>query len=137
MIGNLQPWMFAFSIFQFIYNVCLTIYLMRKDKDKVTSGRFKEIEDQVTRLDKEKVTGSRVKETEDRISKVETDLVKVEAKVGTAPVCGNHGRMEENDVKLFARFDELHGDIRELTGAVKGLTRSNDMINEFLLKERK
>lgn len=106
MITNYQPWIFAFSIFQFFFNAALTFYVWWRDRDKVTNSRFREVEDRIT---------------------------KVEAKVQAAPVCGNHGRMEENDVKLFARFDELHGDIRELTGGVKGLTRAVDLINEHLI----
>jgi len=109
-ITNYQPWIFGFSIFQFAFNSAVAGYVWWKNRDKVTNARFKEIEDRV---------------------------IKVETKVQSMPVCGNHGRMEENDVKLFERFDDLHGDIRELTGGVKGLTRAVDMINEHLLKERK
>jgi len=48
-------------------------------------------------------------------------------------VCGNHARLERNDEKLFIRLDSLHGDIRELSGGVKGLAKSFEMVNEYLL----
>lgn len=48
-------------------------------------------------------------------------------------ICGNHGRMEDNDKRLFGRLDQLHGDIRELVGGVKALTKSMEVINQHLL----
>jgi hypothetical protein len=48
-------------------------------------------------------------------------------------VCSNHQRMEKNDGKLFERLDNLHGDIRELVGGVKGLTNSLELVNQHLL----
>lgn len=110
MITNYQPWIFGFSIFQFLFNSGIAFYVWWSNRDKITETRFRELENRMTA---------------------------VEGRVKSMPVCGNHGRMEENDHKLFERFDELHGDIREQTGALKGLTRSLDMINEYLLKERK
>ncbi|TSK07929.1 MAG: DUF2730 family protein [Geobacter sp.] len=108
---NYQPWIFGgISIIQLLFSMGTWFYVRRENKDKVTNDRFKEAEDR---------------------------LAKVETKVERMPVCGNHGRMEDNDVKMFKRLDDLHGDIRELTGGVRGLTRSVDVINEYLLKERK
>jgi ABC-type transporter Mla subunit MlaD len=48
-------------------------------------------------------------------------------------VCGNHSRMEDNDKRLFQRLDQLHGDIRELVGGVKGLANSLELVNQHLL----
>lgn len=111
MIEKYLPWIVAsIGILNSAFNIATWFYIRRENKDKVTNERFRGIEDRVAGL---------------------------EGKVKSMPVCGNHGRMEDNDVKLFARFDDLHGDIRELTGGVKGLTRAVDMINEYLLKERK
>jgi hypothetical protein len=109
-VTNYQLWILGFSIFQFVYSNVIAFYVWWQNRDKVTSSRLKAIEDRIT---------------------------KVETKVKSMPVCGNHGRMEENDVKLFQRFDELHGDIRELTGGVKGLTGAVAMINEHLINGRK
>jgi len=109
-ITNYQPWIFAFNVFQFLLSSGLGLYVWWTNRDKITETRFRELEDRMTA---------------------------VEGRVKSMPVCGNHGRMEENDVKLFKRFDDLHGDIREQIGALKGLTRAVDMINEYLLKERK
>jgi hypothetical protein len=47
--------------------------------------------------------------------------------------CGNHLRMEDNDTRLFGRLDQLHGDIRELVGGVKGLANSLELVNQHLL----
>lgn len=49
-------------------------------------------------------------------------------------VCVNHSRIESNDKDLFVRLDALHGDIRELSGGVRGLSGQMRLINEHLLQ---
>lgn len=129
-----QQWNFYFQIFQFLATAAVGFYTWWSNREKVTGDRFSVLEDRMTKVE------IQVKNTIDNLPKwdgLEKRLVSIEAALKTPRQCGNHERMEDNDIKLFKRFDELHGDIREQIGALKGLTRSVDMINEYLLKERK
>lgn len=86
---------------------------------------------------REKVTNARFKKSEERVTKVEARVSTVETKVEAMPVCSSHSRMEANDTKLMDRLDDLHGDIRELAGGVKGLSRAVDLMNEHLINKGK
>ena len=70
-----------------------------------------------------------------RLTGIEARLQKLEVSVKNPPpgVCSNHGRMEKNDVKLFERLDTLHGDMKEMSGGVKGLSATLDLINQHLI----
>jgi hypothetical protein len=127
---NYQPWIFAFSVFQFLCNAAVGIYVWWVNRDKVTNSRFKEIENRIAKVETGKAGSTALKGMEDRV-------VKVEAKVQSRPVCGHHARMESNDVKLFERFDELHGDLRGVAGELKSLVGAVNMINEHLINGRK
>lgn len=98
---------FALNILITLINIGIFIYNVRSNKEKVTNERFQGLEKR---------------------------LAGAESKIKSMPVCGNHTRMEDNDTKLFERLDELHGDVREMVGGVKGLTNQLALINEFLLK---
>ncbi len=82
---------------------------------------------------REKVSNKRFSESETRLTKLESGVEKIELKIETMPVCSNHARMETNDEKLFKRLDQLHGDVRELCGGVKGLANQLELVNEHLL----
>lgn len=103
----LQFW--ANFIFTLV-NFGTAIFVYRTNKEKVTTARFQKLEERTT---------------------------KVEGKVERMPVCDSHSRMETNDTKLFDRLDDLHGDIRELAGGVKGLSRAVDLMNEHLINKGK
>lgn len=64
---------------------------------------------------------------------IDREIAGLRLEMNTKLVCGNHGRMENNDEKLFLRMDQLHGDVRELVGGVKALANSLDLVNEHLL----
>ncbi len=64
---------------------------------------------------------------------VSGDMANLRLEFERKAVCGNHPRMEDNDVRLFQRLDQLHGDIRELVGGVKGLANSLELVNQHLL----
>lgn len=121
---NYTPWIFGFSIFQFLWSTILAIYVWWTNKEKVTNKRF-ELQDK-------------------RIAKIETGI--------EHPSCTRHQVLDDKlsaskqqlDEKIIAsdralnkRLDELHGDIRELTGSVKGLNRAVDLMNEYLINKPK
>jgi hypothetical protein len=110
---NYQPWIFAFNVFQFLLSSGLGIYVWWTNKEKVTNTRF-EAQDK-------------------RITKIESDL--------QHPSCTRHQVLEEklssSNQTMNARLDALHGDIRELTGSVKGLNRAVDLMNEYLINKSK
>lgn len=64
---------------------------------------------------------------------VTDSLAALRLEVSTKFVCGNHARIENNDEKLFKRMDDLHGDIRELAGGVRGLSNQLELVNRHLL----
>jgi len=65
-----------------------------------------------------------------QFEELRSELIKINDK---PMICTNHMRMENNDQKLFERLDQLHGDIRELTGTIKGMANRLDIINEHLM----
>ncbi|MDA8428924.1 MAG: hypothetical protein M0T70_06675 [Geobacteraceae bacterium] len=103
---NYQAAMFYLTLVMTVVNIIIGISVWWTNKEKVNSSRFKEVEERVT---------------------------KVEGRVDRMPVCDNHSRIEKNDIKLFERMDELHGDIRELVGGVESLTKTIYMINQHLM----
>jgi hypothetical protein len=113
-ITNYQPWIFAFNVFQFLLSSGLGIYVWYSNKEKVTNKRF-EAQDQ-------------------RITKIETE-------VQHPPSCTRHQTLEDKLTDLNKasnhRLDALHGDIRELTGSMKGLNRAVDLMNEYLIKRER
>lgn len=133
MSAQLPYWMSYLPLANFVltWGIAAYVYWDRRRSD--AKKRLAVIESKLQKLE----TTVKNPPSDDRWEKVEKRLVTIEAAVRTRPQCSSHSRMEENDIKLFKRFDELHGDIRELTGGVKALTRAVDMINEYLLKERK
>lgn len=104
---NYPAMQFALNVLITLINIGIFIYNVRSNKEKVINERFTELEKRMT---------------------------SAESKIKSIPVCSNHGRMEDNDTKLFERLDELHGDIREMVGGMKGLTNQLGLINEYLLK---
>lgn len=70
---------------------------------------------------REKVTNRRFQDHEDRI-------IVLEITAKNAPVCQHHG-------ELAHRIEDIHGDLRELSGSVNGVKRAVDLMNEFLINQ--
>lgn len=117
---NYTFWIFAFSIFQFLWSTALGIYVWWSNKEKVTNKRF-DLQDK-------------------RITAIDTNIVKIESDL-KHPHCTRHDDLEARQGKsnetYNLRLDALHGDIRELTGCVKGLNRAVDLMNEYLINRPK
>ncbi|MFH1027689.1 MAG: hypothetical protein V1791_06780 [Pseudomonadota bacterium] len=60
-------------------------------------------------------------------------LAALRLEVSSKFVCGNHIRLEKNDEKLFARLDQVHGDVREMKGGVKALSGQLELVNRHLI----
>lgn len=60
---------------------------------------------------------------------ISEEFSKLRLELASRTGCSNHQRIEDNDEKLFERFDQLHGDIRELVGGVKALANSVELLN--------
>lgn len=69
---------------------------------------------------REKVTSKKFGDLEERLAHVETAIAH--------PRCEYHLGFE-------TRLDTMHGDIRELTGGIKGLRRAVDLMNEYLINK--
>ena len=60
------------------------------------------------------------------ISKLQTELHQTST-------CSNHPRMEDNTARLFARIDQLHGDFRQLNGAIDIVKNQVDLMYQHHL----
>ena len=69
----------------------------------------------------------------DQRQTITNELASLRIEFERKSICGNHARMEDNDTRVFQRLDQLHGDIRELVGGVKGLANSLELVNQHLL----
>jgi len=114
-----------------LVNLVFSAYVIWSNREKNRNARFVEIEGRVTKTE---TSVGNIPDLKSDVKKMEGRLVEAERAVAAMPVCANHHRMESNDKVLFERLDDLHGDIREMVGGVKGLTRQLGLINEHLLK---
>lgn len=113
MSTNYLPWLVTFiSVLNSMFNIATWFYVRRENKDKVTNERFGE--------------------HEMRIVQLENDV--------KHPNCTRHQALEDkiatSNQGFNVRLDALHGDIRELTGSVKGLSRAVDLMNEYLINKK-
>lgn len=109
---NPLVWQITFNLIQLL----LTFLVWWSSRDKVTNDRFIQLENSKISLELE-------------VKQLKIDLAK------HRPECGNHGRMEDNDKRLFQRIDAMHGDLREIKGHLSGVKNLTTVINDFLLKQ--
>ena len=124
-------WRMILDITNFVITWGVAIYVYRDKRKKETDAGFeqnkKALSDQGMRL-----------------AALESDV--------KHPNCPRHEALDEKLTRsnhaleeklgksngaLNRRLDDLHGDIRELTGSVKGLNRAVDLMNEFLINNKK
>ena len=138
---NIELWKFIFQIIQAVGTVGVGIYVWWTNREKVTTTKFSGHDKRLTALE---TTLSKIAEADSKATKAmesltthkeaiakELETIRIES--SQKSLCGNHQRMEDNDTRLFRRLDQLHGDIRELCGGVKGLAKSMEVVNQHLL----
>lgn len=70
---------------------------------------------------RERVTNKRFERQEKRLNALESEVKRFPS----------HSQLKE----LSDRIDRLHGDMREMSGSLKGLTRSVDLMSEHLINQ--
>ena len=131
---SLPSWSIYIQIANFILTWGLAFYMYWSRRRDAGSKRLATIE---SRLQKLELFAKTPPPPDSRWEKVEKDLLEIKAAMKSPSVCGNHDRMEKNDVKLFERLDKLHGDMKEMCGGVKGLATTLDLITQHLINGRK
>ncbi|HBG06312.1 MAG: hypothetical protein A2075_12140 [Geobacteraceae bacterium GWC2_58_44] len=114
-----------------LVNLIFGVYVIWTNREKNRNARFHAVE---TRMSKAETAVDVIPEVKADLKKLDVRVIEAERAVAAMPVCANHHRMESNDKQLFVRLDDLHGDVREMVGGVKGLTNQLRLINEHLLK---
>lgn len=128
---------FYFNVFQFIFMCVVGAYTFWTNREKVTKSRFDaqgkrlaEIESKLgnisigcqghntmtTRLDGH---NDRLSQHKELIGQMQTEL--------------KHLPTQADITKLSDKIESLHGDVHEITGAMPGLKRAVDLMNEFLI----
>ena len=135
MITNYQPWIFAFNVFQFLLSSGLGIYVWWSNKEKVTNTRFDAQDKRITKIetDIQHPSCTRHQALDDKLS---TSNKALDDKLSTSNKALDD-KLSSSNQAFNKRLDELHGDIRELTGSVKGLNRAVDLMNEYLINKSK
>lgn len=130
---NYEAWRFWIMVAQIAANIVVITYVWWTNREKVNHKRFqgleKEVAERVTQADLEKAVAKlnapcqghiqRTCELERRATELTADL--------------NHRPSHADMAKLSARMDEVHGDLHEIAGGVKGLQRAVDLMNEYLI----
>ncbi|AJF07775.1 DUF2730 family protein [Geoalkalibacter subterraneus] len=145
MIENYGAARFWFDVVQLGGLIALGIFSWWRDREKVTSKRFRAVEAAVN----------------DRAPKTQVDALRKRLDAVTSPAdCRDHHkrideimalhgdriRTVEGEVKhlpnhtdlakVYRRIDQIHGDVHELVGAVKGLNNNLQLVHEHLLNNR-
>ena len=138
---NIELWRLIFQVVQALGTVGVGIYVWWSNREKVTTTKFSGHDKRLSALETalSKIADADSKATQalqaiiDHKTAVAKDIETLRLESSQKLQCNNHQRMESNDEKLFGRLDSLHGDIRELCGGVKGLTKSLEVVNQHLL----
>ena len=103
-------WRFWFDMIQTAVSLAVVVYVWWSNREKVTNKRFSTLEN--------------------RLKDFESGLKAVETAVKNPPACPHHNDFER-------RIDAVHGDVREIKGAMKGMNRAVDLMNEYLINRGK
>ena len=69
-----------------------------------------------------------IKRVDERVHEVEGRVAEVERELNHMPT---HADISE----LSSRIGDVHGDLREIKGSLKGLSRAVDLMNEHLIRQ--
>ena len=132
---NLTPWIFAFSIFQFLYSITVGIYVRRSNKEKVTNVRFQLQDDRITQIEssmklREANSKKELELSNERHQAIVKRLDEIGKEVGRHAECKHHQGFED-------RLDKMNGSINKLEGVVEGrmegIGSALDMIQQHLI----
>lgn len=138
----MEHWRLVLEIINFIITWTVAYFVFLDRRRKENDHRFTQI-------------GKRLEEGELRMGTLETnvshpactlDKVMIE-RISASTAAFNSrindlrgdldGKFTKSIHALDVRLDSLHGDIRELTGTVRGLNRAVDLMNEYLINKTK
>lgn len=109
--GALRFW---FDVVQVVGTIAIGVYVWLANRQRVTTQSIRQLEHDV----------------DERLDDHGTRLSRLEEEVRHLPT--------HNDIGgVFKRIDQIHGDLKELTGAMSGLRRAVDLINDHLLNRRR
>ena len=112
--GALLAWFtVCFQVVQFAITCLIGVYVWQSNKHKASNTRITDLE---ARFD-------------ERLDAHANRLTHLESEIGHLPGHNEMGR-------IFARLDELHGELSELTGKVGGMCRIVDLINEYFVNRK-
>lgn len=132
---DLQPWIFAFSIFQFLVTSGVGIYAYRSSKEKVTNARFEAQDKRIVQIEADiKLDAANSKKelelSNERHQAIVKRLDEINKEVGRHSECKHHQGFED-------RLDAMNGSINKLEGVVEGrmegIGSALDMIQQHLL----
>lgn len=163
MTPDYPRWKFYMDLSQLAGTVAVFIYVWWSNREKVTSKRFAVLEKEVAERVKlqcfsalEQAVTERVKQTDlkeslsernkqcllhkqdikqyeqetgERIRTNEKKIERIGAEIRNLP---QHRHITE----LSVRVEQLHGDVHEVIGALPGLKRAVDLMNEFLINRK-
>lgn len=111
---NYDALRFWFDLLQFLLTGGVGIYVYLSNRQRVTSGRIRELEEDM----------------DERLDDHHQRLARVEEHIKHLPTHADIGAVHE-------RLNAIHGELQNLAGVVSALNRSLHLINEHLLNGRK
>ena len=132
---NLTPWIFAFSIFQFVWSTGVAIYVWWTNKQKVNNERFEAQDARIAKIETDMKLGKAQSETDTRLSNdrhvaIVKQLETISKEVARHADCKYHQGFED-------RLDKMNGSINKIEGVVEGrmegIGSALDMIQQHLI----
>ena len=145
---NYPQWKFYLDLLQMIGTVGVAMYVWWSNREKVTSRRFAALENEVaarvklTDLDKVRALRDQkcaehkqdMKEFTNgnltRLGDAEKKIERIGSEIRNLP-------QHRHIMDLSTRIEQLHGDVHEVSGSLKGISRAVDLMNEFLINRGK
>lgn len=141
---NYAAWQFWFNVANTVGLILLGAYTIWVNREKVTARRFKRLEDAVAKRVTEDDLDARNEKQENncllhvaRTGKLELDVTKLNVELKNVPgsesIKAVHKRIDE----VHGRVTTVQGQLENISGQLKGVGRNVDLIQEFLLSEKK
>jgi hypothetical protein len=126
-------WRMILDISNFVITWGVAIYVYFDKRKKQSDHRFDAVSQRF------EAQAKRFEAVDKNFVALDKKLLEMESAV-KHPDCARHQVLEDklaqSNGAFNKRLDDLHGDIRELTGSVKGLNRAVDLMNEYLINKK-